>query len=153
MTDDLDHIMAVMEAAFDPGFGEAWTRRQVGDALLLPGTHYLLAGADGEPLVASSEPCGFALSRQVLDEEELLLLAVRPEHRRRGIGARLMQRFIDAARSHGATRLFLEMRDGNGAGTLYRLHGFTSIARRRDYYRRGEHGPCDAITFARELTS
>ena len=45
MTDDLDRIMAVMEAAFDPAFGEAWTRRQVGDARVLPNTHYLLAGA------------------------------------------------------------------------------------------------------------
>ena len=32
--DDLDAIMAVMAAAFDPAFGEAWSRRQVGDALV-----------------------------------------------------------------------------------------------------------------------
>ena len=36
-----------MEAAFDPAYGEAWTRRQVGDALVLPNTHYLLCGPDG----------------------------------------------------------------------------------------------------------
>jgi ribosomal-protein-alanine N-acetyltransferase len=45
-------------------------------------------------------------------------------------------------------RLFLEMRDGNVAEALYRRHGFTSIARRRHYYRRGSHSPRDAITFA-----
>jgi len=45
--DDIDRIMAVMEAAFDPAYGEAWNRRQVSDALLLPNTHYLLAAADG----------------------------------------------------------------------------------------------------------
>ena len=47
MIDDLDRIMAVMEAAFDPEYGEAWTRRQVGDALTFSNTYYLLAGADG----------------------------------------------------------------------------------------------------------
>ena len=27
--DDIDRIMAIMAAAFDPHYGEAWTRRQV----------------------------------------------------------------------------------------------------------------------------
>src|SRR5690606_29254033 len=63
MTDDLDRIMAVMDTAFDPAFGEAWTRRQVGDALAMPGTHYLLAGAGGEAPAAGEPAAGFALSR------------------------------------------------------------------------------------------
>ena len=33
--DDIDRLMAIMQAAFDPAYGEAWTRRQVEDALLL----------------------------------------------------------------------------------------------------------------------
>ncbi|MEO0057507.1 MAG: hypothetical protein RIT17_960, partial [Pseudomonadota bacterium] len=32
----IDRIMAVMEAAFDPAYGEAWNRRQVADALSMP---------------------------------------------------------------------------------------------------------------------
>ena len=82
MTDDLDRIMAVMEAAFDPAFGEAWTRRQVGDALVLPNTHYLLAGADGRAPGEGEPAAGFVLSRSAADEEELVLIAVDP--RRRG---------------------------------------------------------------------
>ena len=61
MTDDLDRIMAVMEAAFDPAFGEAWSRRQVSDALVMPNTHYLLAGADGAPAREDEPAAGFAL--------------------------------------------------------------------------------------------
>jgi ribosomal-protein-alanine N-acetyltransferase len=34
MTDHIDRLMAVMDAAFDPFFQEAWTRRQVEDALV-----------------------------------------------------------------------------------------------------------------------
>jgi len=85
--------MAVMEAAFDPAFGEAWTRRQVSDALAMRGTHCLLAGPNGEEPEAAEPAAGFALSRAVLDEEELLLLAVRPEWRGRGVGGALLARF------------------------------------------------------------
>jgi ribosomal-protein-alanine N-acetyltransferase len=149
MTDDLDRIMAVMEAAFDPAFGEAWTRAQVGDALVLPHTHYLLAGADGGPPREDEDAAGFVLSRGAADEEELLLIAVDPRHRGRGVGAALLDRFIAAARARGAMRLFLEMREGNPAESLYRRHGFARVGRRRAYYRRGTGAPLDAITFAR----
>jgi ribosomal-protein-alanine N-acetyltransferase len=149
MTDDLDRIMAVMEAAFDPAFGEAWTRRQVGDALVLPYTHYLLAGTDGQDPGYDEDAAGFVLSRGILDEEELLLLAVDPRHRGRGIGTALLGRFVAAARERGAERLFLEMREGNPAESLYRRMGFAVVGRRRAYYRRGTGGPLDAITFAR----
>ena len=148
MIDDLDRIMAVMEAAFDPSYGEAWTRRQVEDSLTVPGTHYLLAGADGEEPADGEAAVGFALSRGVADEEELLLIAVDPGHRRRGIGGLILGRFVAAARARGARNLFLEMREGNAAETLYLQHGFTRVGRRRDYYRRGSGPPVDAITFA-----
>ena len=148
MIDDLDRIMAVMEAAFDPAHGEAWNRGQVGDALVMPNTHYLLAGADGGALQFGNEATGFALSRGAADEEELLLIAVRPDHRGRGIGTALLQRFIAQARERGAARVFLEMREGNPAESLYRRHGFASVGRRRHYYGRGSGTPLDAITFA-----
>ena len=148
MTDDLDRIMAVMEAAFDPSFGEAWTRRQVSDALVMPNTHYLLAGQDGEPPREGEAAAGFTLSRGAADEEELLLIAVDPRHRRKGIGDGLLTRFIADARARGATRLFLEMRAGNSAESLYRRRGFERVGLRRNYYVRGPSGPKDAITFA-----
>ncbi len=150
MNDDLDRIMAVMEAAFDPAYGEAWTRRQIADALLLPGTHYLLIGADGAAPGEGEPAVGFALTRGAVDEEELLLIAVLPELRRRGIGNALLQRVISEARDRGATRLFLEMREGNPAESLYRRNGFAPVGRRRNYYRRVSSGALDAITFRLE---
>jgi len=146
--DTLDSIMAVMETAFDPAFGEAWTRHQVSEALAMRGTHCLLAGPDGEEPSPGTEVAGFALSRGLLDEEELLLLAVTPSLRGRGIGRRLLRRFTDAAQARGATRLFLEMREGNKAESLYRAAGFVNVGRRRHYYRHGHGAPIDAITFA-----
>lgn len=151
MNDDLDAIMQVMEAAFDPRYGEAWTRRQVSDALVLPGTYYLLAGPDGEGPALGGANAGFTLSRGVLDEEELLLVAVHPDWRGRGVGARLMRRFMAAARDRGMTKLFLEMREGNPAETLYRELGFVPIGRRAKYYRTATDGPLDAITFTCDI--
>ena len=150
MTDDLDRIMAVMTAAFDPAYGEAWTRRQVSDALVVPTTHYLMAGVDGAVPGPDEPAAGFLLSRGAAGEEELLLIAVDPKHRGKGIGTALIERFIDTARQRGMEKLFLEMRDGNPAERLYRTMGFEPVGRRRQYYRAARNGPLDAITYARE---
>ena len=88
--DDIDRIMAVMNTAFDPAFGEAWNRRQVEDALLLGNCHYTLIGADGSAPDAAEEAAGFTLSRHSYDEEELLLFAVSPQFRQRGLGQQLI---------------------------------------------------------------
>ena len=151
MIDDLDRIMAVMQAAFDPAFGEAWTRRQVEDSLLLGNCHYLLIAADGAEPSPGEDAAGFALSRHGFEEEELLLFAVRPEHRGRGIGRALLARFADSARKRGAARLLLEMRRGNTAEYLYRSFGFEPIGLRPDYYRQADGSRVDAITFAMNL--
>ncbi|MXP42615.1 ribosomal protein S18-alanine N-acetyltransferase [Altererythrobacter soli] len=141
--------MAVMSAAFDPAYGEAWNRRQVSDALLMPNTYYLLASAGGFEPSAAEPAAGFVLSRGIMDEEELLLIAVHPDHRQRGVGAALMQRFIETATERGRTSLFLEMREGNPAAVLYKRFGFEPVGRRRNYYRSAQQGPLDAITYAR----
>lgn len=149
--EDIDLIMAVMGCAFDPEFGEAWTRRQVEDALLLGGCHYLLAGPAGEIPVAPAafrEAAGFVLVRHSFDEEELLLFAVAPPFRRQGIGDHLLNRFAEDAKARGARRLLLEMRRGNPAESLYLRHGFKPVGERRNYYRTVSGATLDAITFA-----
>ena len=144
--DDVDRIMAVMSAAFDPAWAEAWTRRQVSDALLLGNCHYALIGASGESAT------GFYLSRTAYDEEELLLLAIDPAFQRRGIGRLLLAQFISEAQKRGAIRLLLEMRRGNPAEALYRRAGFVPIGVRPNYYRLLGGQTNDAITFALDLS-
>ncbi len=148
--DDLDRIMAVMGAAFDPAFGEAWTRRQVEDALVIGNCHYLLAGSDGAP-ATEGPAAGFSLSRTGFEEEELLLFAVLPELRRRGLGGRILEALAAAARERGAKRLLLEMRRGNPAESLYRAFGFVPIGERPSYYRMAGGDRVDAVTFACDL--
>jgi ribosomal-protein-alanine N-acetyltransferase len=91
---------------------------------------------------------GFSLSRYGFEEEELLLFAVAPDHRRKGLGNRMLDELSRAARERGARRLLLEMRRGNPAESLYRAFGFYPIGERPNYYRTVTGKRIDAITFA-----
>lgn len=155
---EIDRIMAVMEAAFDPAFGEAWNRRQVSDALSMPSTHALVIGSQGQVIAATSHTdanavvaAGFVLTRHAADEEELLLIAVTPQFRGRGFGEALIHHLFDRAKARGVRRIFLEMRRGNPAIHLYQKAGFEPIGRRPNYYRLADGSRVDAITFGRSI--
>jgi Acetyltransferases len=151
MIDDIDRIMAVMAAAFDPEFGEAWNRRQVEDALAFGSCHYHLATTFPAGQNDDRAVTGFYMSRTGFEEEELLLLAVYPDFRRRGIGLYLLEELRTAAAARGAKRLLLEMRKNNPAESLYRNFGFYPIGERREYYRTKLGTRIDAITFACDI--
>jgi ribosomal-protein-alanine N-acetyltransferase len=135
-----------MESAFGRRFGEAWTRSQCAGILPMTGVALMLAR---DPATGST--VGFSLSRTVADESELLLLAVLPEHHRRGIGGRLLEDFMNRARDQGVRRVHLEVRDGNPAVEMYRAAGFTAIGRRRNYYHGADGNRFDALTLLQEL--
>jgi ribosomal-protein-alanine N-acetyltransferase len=141
---DVTAVERVMTAAFDSRFGEAWTRTQVLGGLAMPGVTLLLARV-GEATV------GFSLTRRVLDEAELLLIAVIPDARRRGVGAALLRGVIAEARGAGAAKLHLEVREGNPAIQLYTAAGFAKTGERRAYYRGRDGRAHDAHSYALTL--
>lgn len=149
--DDVDRIMAVMDAAFEPEWGEAWNRRQVSDTLAFAHSHYRLVGIGGTTPADDEEAAGFTLVRAAPGEEELLLVAVIPAARGRGLGGLLIRQAIEDARGRRAERLFLEARHNNPAIGLYRKLGFEPIGCRRDYYRAADGSKLDAITFAYQI--
>ncbi|MEO5586882.1 MAG: GNAT family N-acetyltransferase [Novosphingobium sp.] len=151
MIDDVDRIMAVMTAAFDPEYGEAWTRGQVESALLFGNCHPILIGPTGLPPDEGEAAAGFVLSRTSLDEEELLLFAVAPTFRGRGLGAKMLERLFLNCRERGVIDIHLEMRHGNPAEKLYRDHGFVPVGRRPNYYRTSSGLRIDAVTFRLSL--
>lgn len=72
-------------------------------------------------------------------QADLLYIYVRPEHRRTGVGKRLISELAESLRSQGVGELFLEVRVGNtGAIALYERSGFSKIAVRKRYYADGE---------------
>lgn len=140
--DDIDAVMAIMGAAFPPTYGEAWTRSQCSGILPMAGVVLRLAEyGDGRVV-------GFALMRVIVDEAELLLIAVDPAAQKSAIGATLVDDFIATSKARGASKLHLEVRDGNAAISLYERAGFRLAGRRRDYYRGSDGHKRDALTLA-----
>ncbi len=141
---DLDSVMAVMRESFDPCYGEAWTAPQCAGLLPMPGVWLLLA-RNGE------EPVGFGMARIIARGAVLLLLAVKSKDQRRGVGELLLDAFTARAKAGGATRLHLEVREGNHAVKLYAQAGFTQVGRRRNYYSGRDGQIYDALTLARNV--
>lgn len=141
---DADAVDRVMQAAFDPRYGEAWTRAQCVGILTMPGVWLTLARIEGEVV-------GFALVRAIMDEAELLLIAVAPSARRRGVAGALMRSMLAECRGRGVKRVHLEVRANNAAIALYCAQGFIKAGERRDYYRAKSGETFDAHTYARNL--
>jgi [ribosomal protein S18]-alanine N-acetyltransferase len=139
---DVDLIMPVMAAAFDPAHGEAWTAPQCAGILSLPGSLFLIARS-GDVI------SGFALARYVLDEAELLLLAVLPQTQRTGVGAALLDQVIESVQQVKVRRLHLEVRADNPALRFYTRLGFMQVGKRRDYYTGLLGKRTDAVTLSR----
>ncbi len=137
--DDIDGVMAVMNNAFDPVFGEAWTRSQLLSALVMPQTGLIIAKR--EQIIA-----GFALTRTVLDEWELLMIAVHSSIQRSSVASKLINKVIDAAYLQQSSTIFLEVRSGNPAQRFYEKMGFCEIGRRNNYYSGADGDSFDAIT-------
>lgn len=142
---DLPSVGRIMQAAFDPAYGEAWTQPQCMGMMALSGVWLLVASIGGRD-------CGFAMARAMLDEAELLLLATSPGVRGRGVGGALLRAVIAESRNRGATKLHLEVRAGNGAIRLYHREGFEKVGERRGYYRGTSGEALDALTLARPLS-
>lgn len=146
--EDLAAVARLAERAFETGWRERWSERQMADLLAMPGAWLDLARGMDRTILA------FALSRQVGGEVELLLCAVDPGWRRQGLGLRLMQRVWANAQRRGAERLFLEVREGNRpARRLYQSFGMRQVGRRAGYYRHVSGALDDAMTLAITIPS
>jgi ribosomal-protein-alanine N-acetyltransferase len=111
-----------------------------------------IADRDTVALVAedpvSAEPLGFALMTFGDERAHLVLLAVRPAARRRGVARALLQWLLASAGVAGMESVGLELcADNTGAQAFYRALGFEAIASVPGYY----EGRVDALRMARML--
>ena len=92
---------------------------------------------------------GFVDYWMVADEIHLLAIATHPDHRRRGIAARLLDHLLAVARAHAARLVTLEVRRTNvPAIALYERRGFKRVGVRPAYYQ--EDGE-DALVMTLDL--
>lgn len=134
----------IMENAFSPAYGEGWTPAQLGSFMSLPGVILTLARMDG------ARP-GFALTRHVADEAELMLIAIDPQWQRKAIGKTLLLDCVNHARSCRMSAIYLEVRFNNPAVLFYQKYGFEEVHRRPSYYKGNDGTYYDALSLKLEL--
>ena len=131
------HVSAVAELERQ-NFSEPWpeiaVRSELTNALAL----WLVAVEDG--VVA-----GYVGSQTVLQEADMMNIAVADTHRRRGIARLLVEELI---RQLDAYQLTLEVRASNApAIALYEKLGFTQVGLRKNYYHKPKE---DALILRKE---
>jgi ribosomal-protein-alanine N-acetyltransferase len=95
---------------------------------------------------------GFAIMEFGDERAHLVLLAVRPSHRRLGIGQRLLDWLLESARCAGMASIHLELRANNDAARrFYRAMGFYETVLVPGYYRSGEGRKEGALRMLRVL--
>ena len=124
-------------------FSVPWSRNMLAEELDNLLSAFLVALDDNDKVV------GYAGVQVILDEGYITNVAVRPECRRQGIAAKLLQVFLDFAKANQLAFLTLEVRASNyDAIALYGSRGFRSVGRRKNYY---EHPKEDAIIMTLEF--
>lgn len=110
-------------------FSDPWSEESVASELDNPLSLWLVC-LEGERVL------GYVGSQTVLDETDMMNVAVSPGFRRRGIAENLIETLILTLMPRGSRSLSLEVRASNApAIALYRKLGFVQVGRRPNYYR------------------
>ena len=110
-------------------FSDPWSEASITSELENPLSLWLIAEEDGAV-------CGYVGSQTVLDETDMMNIAVHPDCRRKGIAAALIAELVSRLKARGSRILRLEVRESNlPAIALYKAMGFTQLGLRKNYYR------------------
>lgn len=110
-------------------FQDPWSERSIASELENPLSLWLVAMEEDRLL-------GYVGSQTVLDETDMMNVAVDPAARRQGVARALIQELIDQLKQRGSRKLSLEVRASNlGAIRLYESLGFVRLGCRPGYYR------------------
>lgn len=121
---DLDAVLTIEQACFPRG----WSRNLFLAELASERSSCVVAEQDGRVV-------GYLCLTVLLDEAEILNVAVDPARQRGGIGNRLLQYACDEALRRGAVVLRLEVRaTSSPAIALYQRWGFRQTGLRKGYY-------------------
>jgi [ribosomal protein S18]-alanine N-acetyltransferase len=138
-----EEMAALHALLFDP----AWDAASITSSIEHPASASFIAQIR-EPAVLA----GFVIGRIAADEAEIISIAVAPEWQKRGIGRRMAEGLVRAARRAEVKRVFLEVATDNlAAGALYTGLGFKPAGGRKDYYKRPGGKTADAIILALDL--
>lgn len=124
LVEDLDQVMEIEEDLF----AVPWTKEGFLTYLMKKDTMFFVVEERGRIL-------GFCSMMTVLDEGDILNVAVRRDRQKEGIGFFLVDSMIRMAQMQGIRVVHLEVRESNEtARRLYRRLGFQEDGLRKNYY-------------------
>ena len=95
---------------------------------------------------------GFCILQPVLDEANLLLMAIHPSQQGKGLGYQLLDASL-AQLKNNPLQVFLEVRESNQAAiALYEKSGFHQIDLRKNYYPKPDGGREHAIIMVKSCS-
>ena len=145
---DLPHLSQIHAT----GFSRQWTDGEF--EALLSNDHYTCLTAKKAGL-ANKPPLGFLILKTVLDETEVISIAVSPKMQNRGIANLLMQAGLRQMQADRIKSVFLEVDEANEyALKLYQKLGFKTESIRKGYYKNpgeDEASRSDALVMKLEL--
>ncbi len=127
-------------------FSDAWNSTSLIQTLEQSHT-YAVCAVESE--LASERVQGYLIVYQSFEEADIARIAVSPDARRLGVADALLETYWSYCKTHGITRILLEVRSSNKAAiSLYRKHGFIQLGKRKDYYTKPLE---DGIVMEKEL--
>ena len=130
------------KAYIEQGLPHRWTEGRVAAAIRSSSTNVAVARKDAVLL-------GFGIMEYSDLEALLLLLAVHPDGRRKGLGSAIVEWLERVARTAGIARIFVEARSDNEAAlSLYRKRGYEQTALALGMYSGMDDGICLEKTFS-----
>jgi len=131
---DIPHMMSLERQSATAGH---WTEELYRKSFQPESAARLLLVAEGtdvRPANKAPSILGFLIAHHLAPEWELENLVVAPTARRKGMGKRLLNALLHAARETRSS-VFLEVRESNmAARVLYESAGFKQTGRRPAYY-------------------
>lgn len=102
-----------------------WTKQQFQESIL---------SYQSTVLETQGQVVGFCILQPVLDEANLLLMAIHPSQQGKGLGFKLLDQSIQLLKNK-PVQIFLEVRESNTAAiALYEKSDFHQIDLRKNYY-------------------
>ena len=122
-------------------FNDPWIESSIRSELTNPLSLWLVA-------LENDKVIGYVGSQTVLDESDVMNVAVAPEHRRKGLARELFLRLESLLKEKKVHSLTLEVRASNEAAqALYEGLGYVQVGRRPNYYRNPKE---DALILRKE---
>lgn len=123
-------------------FSDSWSEKAIKETFDQQQTLVLVAYEDKQLI-------GYLILYFVLEEGEIARIAVISDHRRQGVGARLLLELEDLCEDNGITKLLLDVRESNKAAiSFYTSYGFVQDGIRRNFYTDPQE---DGILMSREI--